>query len=481
MSFNKDNFIPTSTSANSNAGKVFQYKDDKTLNEMLVPGYFNLAAESYGLKDKDVVMLVGNNGVGIAQAAVIDGADVTLTDSVNDLSNPDAIDRLKQAAARRVDVVMIGDSNQLKGGYGFSRGISNNLANKYGNYATPIFSGDVLADQNQGITGVLSQLGWATDTPSPALADLFINSRSIDVSKSVNAGVIVPGDNPVFDVSSNLRWWMAWGGQTSGAGSFTPRIRLEESPYSGLVTGDPVLTNTGAEDFNMSHLDLPAAARTLDLKGGFAITSTITAPFNFLFYRCEDLLRDSGTSCHVLYAGSGQSLWDASTAISGYSDNQLTAYFTEVRRLQLAKGYKPSVVVYINSGLNDRNETSLPSLGAYSWGIDGSSVENYTDNLLSITDKIESVFFLNGWDVNELAFLTIASHVVSNPNDVKLQGYRDGLIQLAVKKNNLTTVDLSTLMTYDEAVLGGWYVNPTTETEHLTQVGYDAVTSLMLD
>ena len=106
MSFNKDNFIPTSTSANSNAGKVFQYKDDKTLNEMLVPGYFNLAAESYGLKDKDVVMLIGNDGVSTSQAAVTDGAEVTLTGSVNGLR----VSELSNSNNRQKSVVGFGDS-----------------------------------------------------------------------------------------------------------------------------------------------------------------------------------------------------------------------------------------------------------------------------------------------------------------------------------------------------------------------------------
>lgn len=82
MAFTSDNFIPLSSSANSNAGKVFQYKEDATLAAVRASGYFNDAADSYSLTDGDVIMLICNDGFGFSSVTVTSGV-VAVDESVS--------------------------------------------------------------------------------------------------------------------------------------------------------------------------------------------------------------------------------------------------------------------------------------------------------------------------------------------------------------------------------------------------------------
>lgn len=81
MPFTANNFIPLSGSANSDAGKTFQYKEDATLADMRAANYFDEAAATYGLKDENVIMLVGSDGIGFSQASITAGA-VTLANDI---------------------------------------------------------------------------------------------------------------------------------------------------------------------------------------------------------------------------------------------------------------------------------------------------------------------------------------------------------------------------------------------------------------
>ncbi len=82
MAFTANNFIPASGSANSDAGKTFQYKEGATLAAMRAANYFNDAAATYGLKSGDVIMLIGSDGIGFSQATVAANGNVTLGNNI---------------------------------------------------------------------------------------------------------------------------------------------------------------------------------------------------------------------------------------------------------------------------------------------------------------------------------------------------------------------------------------------------------------
>ena len=74
MAFADGIFVRLDTGANSDAGKVWLYKEDATLAAIRAANYFDAAVASYGLADEDVVMIVGNDGFGFSQMSVTAGA-----------------------------------------------------------------------------------------------------------------------------------------------------------------------------------------------------------------------------------------------------------------------------------------------------------------------------------------------------------------------------------------------------------------------
>ena len=81
MAFADGTFVRVDASANSNAGKVFLYKEDATLAAIRAANYFNDALASYGLSDEDIVMIVGNDGFGFSQVSV-SGVNVTVGEGI---------------------------------------------------------------------------------------------------------------------------------------------------------------------------------------------------------------------------------------------------------------------------------------------------------------------------------------------------------------------------------------------------------------
>lgn len=67
--------------ANSDAGALFAYKENATLAAIRAANYFNDALASYGLKDEDLILIIGSDGFGISQVSV-SGVNVTVGESV---------------------------------------------------------------------------------------------------------------------------------------------------------------------------------------------------------------------------------------------------------------------------------------------------------------------------------------------------------------------------------------------------------------
>lgn len=81
MAFADGTFIPLSASANSDAGKVFQYKEDATLAAIRAANYFNDANPEYGLQSGDIIMIIANDGFGFSSVTVSSG-NVTVVESI---------------------------------------------------------------------------------------------------------------------------------------------------------------------------------------------------------------------------------------------------------------------------------------------------------------------------------------------------------------------------------------------------------------
>lgn len=81
MAFADGTLIPLSASANSDAGKVWLYKEDATLAAIRAANYFDDAYPNYGIQDEDVIMIIGNDGFGFSNIDITAGA-VTVVESI---------------------------------------------------------------------------------------------------------------------------------------------------------------------------------------------------------------------------------------------------------------------------------------------------------------------------------------------------------------------------------------------------------------
>lgn len=385
-----------------------------------------------------------------------------------------ALEALSQASKRRVDFVMIGDSNQQMDGKGFDYALRRALGNRFGQYATPVLMGNSFG----------SNAGATADQASHELAPSSLFYRCVADGAVVAAGtangveVRADGHYPL-NPSALLRCHIAYSTFASGAGSFRPGVRREEAPWSLLKLSPVITTSTGVEGYVRSYFDLEAGARdgqALSFKWVIPQQTALTGPFLSYFMRIEDVLKTAGVSAHTLYAAGGQSLWDMSTQLNAYTVKQLSNYFAEVRRLQVEKGLKPIVVVYVNSGLNDRNETSVPSLG-WRASTAADSPTAYLDNLETIAKRFSDVWQVNGWDERELFFLVIPSHPVSTPDDSELKSYRKVAWSFAGVRARVSIVDFENLTSSDEMLANGWYKSSGADRNHLELSGYEALSA----
>jgi hypothetical protein len=188
------------------------------------------------------------------------------------------------------------------------------------------------------------------------------------------------------------------------------------------------------------------------------------------YFRVENTDRAVGASFHTLYARGGQSARDMAAGLLQASDAYLSSYFAAVRALQ---GPAKHVLVRVNTGLNDRNET-LPSLGP-SPVAQGDSAAAYADNLQAIINRLRSIWTLNGWEQGELYFLLSVSHPVSNPDDQKLADYRQAAVALTQSNLRTGATDFTQLTNEAEMLANGWYQSGGADRNHLTQPAFEVL------
>lgn len=363
------------------------------------------------------------------------------------------------AKVSRVDVVGIGDSNQLFDGTGWDSGWTVALSERFGIYA----SGLISAGENFGMgagtghdvggisfaSGPGTQMSWA-GPPAP-LNDVLGSTGILgpQFSAYLEAGKAEPGtgrlglvmaSGSVVGEASNLRVHFAYGffgpvqGLAADAGIFTPQARIAGASFPELARGAQVQSlGAGAPGLRWGSLDIPAGSRAVQGWGNLGVEfrwnawdTPLQGPFVAYWSRYENRDRARGASMHTLYGVGGHSLRRMALGLQQSSDATLSAYFAHIRSLQ---GPTKRVLVRICSGLNDRSDWN-PSVGpgrvSFSW-----MPEAFADNLLAIRLRLEQIWALNGWDPSELFFLISVSHPPYQIDDLKLASYREVSRQLA--------------------------------------------------
>lgn len=403
-----------------------------------------------------------------------------------------SLQALSQASTRRVDLVMLGDSNQTFGGYGFCVGLEKALSARFPVYATPQltrlsppqYSASSTSASDTASSGLSVSL-LADIYRAPSLGDGIKANYSYQASGSPagqqTPGISVPPNSPI-GVNNLIRVWFAYGVSASFAGgSSHPGARIGDSPYTPIVgLPDPLSSIGNFDGLRLAPLDIPAATRnaTVEAKYQLPAITTIVGPWVGYYTRAEIVSRASGISCHTLYGSGGQSAWDMAWALQNTPDETLRTFFAETRRLQISAGYSPIIVVYINTMLNDLNETNTPSLGPSRVYGTGNTPAEYVDNLRAVQDRIKRIWEISRWPIGELHWLFVPSHRTSDPESASVSALRSAAASAFSTEPQTSVVNLGALMTAAAATTAGWYDGG--GAAHLTATGYDGVSNLVV-
>ena len=178
-------------------------------------------------------------------------------------------------AKYRVDIVGIGDSNQLFEGHGWDSGFAKALVDAGAPmWATGLVSQNENSGNGAGQGYLYNRSGPLIGSTSGAPAELeaFLNkgigalspafytyvADGGSVASSTACGLQLGAGCPI-DNTAALEYDIHWGGFTSGSGQFRPQLRLDESPYSEITGALPIVsTNTGSYGMNRTTSAAPA-------------------------------------------------------------------------------------------------------------------------------------------------------------------------------------------------------------------------------
>lgn len=409
---------------------------------------------------------------------------LALSTASGQIYNPRAIQDWANAAKNsRADIVMLGDSNQLLGGYGWDAAYIKAINGTIGLYASGLMwcgenngfgrgMGDgyniVSPGSNSGFlfTGAPSNLDANARLYDPAAGSeyIYVPENTILSGNRQNGLYINNNINP----QNNLTFWVTDGLFETG-GHYTPYIRIAQPPWSTVATFSQV--DTQGSGIRTTGFNLPANyARTYPIEFRFSPTyynEGFVGPVFLMYIRVENT-GSNGASSHTLYAYGGKSARFMANVLNQSSNEMLVTYFTQIRRLQ---GENKKILIRIHQGLNDRNET-LPSVGNSI--TPGDSPEAYSDNILSTISRIESIWQSQNWDVSELSYLIVTPFSVSNPQDTELESYKNAAIMIANTYSNICVFDQHQVYTYQEMVDNEYFAN-STDRNHLSQAGYNAL------
>lgn len=408
-----------------------------------------------------------------------------------DISESVFSDIISQAQLRRIDFLLIGDSNTVFGGSGWDHGIQHALANNFQMYATGLIS----AKENYGHgagAGYFYASGDRADASTYG-APLELNNYMDGSLMPQNYGYLSTGQftqghglftaapadaDPLDILHSDIRYHYCYGSFPSGDGQFRPGIRNESTPYDSITQSDWVQTNTGQYGVHWGNLDT-GGNQISKISGRFADTETTNgaqAPYLAYFSRMEIPERTAGFSVSTMFYQGGASLYDMAYAFNHAHDKTIWLNLYEARRLQESVNQIPKIIIVVNSGVNDRNEAET-SLGPGKY-TDGDSAEAYVDNLKSLISRVEDVWKANFSD-GELYWLIAPSHPLDQPNE-ELKTYRSAVKLFADTRFNIHVIDMAEFVNPGVASAQNWYAGEGGNSVHLTQLGYESMATMLL-
>ena len=313
-----------------------------------------------------------------------------------------------------IDVITLGDSNNMRNDYGYNAGWHRALEYYCGStmYASPLFAGgSYLVSSPSGnqrgdyAWGTGTQLSWVADNLAGRVGNVrllalaaaggdtnataiksylgfdstnYTNDDTTRLPKShgwqwvgsfVASGVTYSsfaGDNYVQlsttcplnygtgSGDSALRWRVVYGTFATGSGQFKMRVRNSDG---GVTEGATYTTNTGAVGYATASTNFSTASGTLlNVRGfwdGFSATVSDQAkgPVAILW---QGFAKQSGKGHAVssLLGHSGLTTVGIADRIE-YMDKLLDCYLKEIIDRQVLAGGTGQAIIFMNSGIND--------------------------------------------------------------------------------------------------------------------------------
>ena len=389
--------------------------------------------------------------------------------------------------SNRVDFVAIGDSNQLHSNNGWDGGMIVALSENWPMYATGFISSNENNSNGSGIGlgfkfhGSQSKFGDSFGAPSSlhkywdkGLGNAFPHNY-IYMREGIyngNSGMILFKNGPIT-LSEKLKFQYHYGTFNYGEGSFRIILREDVAPYNRYLTSPKISTYSTEPKLEKIEFILEEDEVRLNKNLGFTYRY-IKGPFFGLWMRVFSENIKTGFSFHTLNARGGKSARVLAEDLNELNDNSLSYYFSQIRENQ---GATKTIVIVINSGLNDINETEA-SLGPLKIS-DGSSADAFSDNHLAIINKIKEIWEINSWPSNELYWLLIPSHPVSI-SDTELLDYRNKLEELSENIENCEVINLEKLYNHEEMLAKNYYASEI-DFNHLSEEGYNGISKEIFD
>jgi hypothetical protein len=388
----------------------------------------------------------------------------------------------------RVPFVLMSTSNAIQSSSGWDEGWQHALAR----YAYMYASGLMGANQNAGNGsdigyGYTAHIGGGTFTGAPAelaayatgIFPHYYHHGDLNLFAVNGMQVFDPaaGEPSPLDVNAALTFQYFYGTFPSGTHTFRPVVRYNDSPFETVQADAQVNATTGAYGIARYDLSIPAAARNRPLDARWATPGFESAAGLFALHaRILRADRPLGFSWNTLGWLPAYSVRDMVELLRTVPAEAAAHYFGTLRADQ---GDTKRVGIVLNEGLHSRNEGSA-SLGPRAVA-DGDSPEAYADNLQAFVHAFLEFWHDNDWPTDEPFFVFQGEHVVADPDDAELIEYRAAAAEVAARNPRAVAIDPAGLMTYAEAVAGGWYLDDGTGNSHLTPTGYRAAAARYLD
>lgn len=392
------------------------------------------------------------------------------------------------AASRRVDIVIIGDSNtraQVVSGHedGFGRA----FAARFGCYATrvdPVAGQGTWAATVSGVAsyqispfvGAQSAPYWVSKfvmtDPSMPKAGAWL-ADGVPLTVDMNGGLNVLPDHAI-GIDGPLRYHLTdvgLGPSSTGYISMSVRQPYPAPLSSQFVSAPSSWSSAGVlGEARSRSFDIPAGPRDT----GLLITPVDPAmnrfgvgPFAPIWHRVERTDKLTGIAYSTLWYGGGLSAFNVCATFSSLAnvDPAATQFMTELTRLQNAP---PVLLVHIMHGGNDANFdwASLGPTGPFA----SNTREGHRDNVLCILERIREMWSALRRPPENLFFLLGPYHPRANAPEFQHEfeaAWRD----VADGDSQVFVVAGSMLSTVDEFQSRNYFATQI-DPAHLSVLGY---------